>query len=268
MSPPSDEQLDELLDLACRLAVEAGDRALAGRHDESLTTPEALTKSTATDLVTVHDRAAERVIVDGIAAARPDDAVFGEEGTNRAGTSGVSWFVDPIDGTTNFVYDLPAWSTSIAAVGDGDHVLVGAVYVPPIGELFAAASGRGATLDGRPITHSGREDLALALVGTGFSYDAIRRRQQGAVIERILGDLRDLRRFGSAAMDCCYVAAGRFDAYFEEGLNRWDMAAGELIAREAGCRTGDFSGGPPTPAQLLVAAPAIFDEMAALLTPP
>jgi myo-inositol-1(or 4)-monophosphatase len=260
-----DDLLDELLGLACRLAVEAGDRALAARHDTLLTAPQALTKSTVTDLVTMHDQAAERVIVERLEAARPDDAIVGEEGTNRPGTSGISWYVDPIDGTTNFVYDLPAWSTSIAA-GNAEQTLVGAVYVPPVGELFAAAAGRPATLDGHPIGHSGRAELGLALVATGFAYDPVRRREQAAVVERLLGDVRDLRRFGSAAVDLCYVAAGRFDAYYETDLNRWDMAAGELIARQAGCRTGDHRGRPARPDELLVAAPGIFDEMTRLLT--
>ena len=256
--------IDELLELACRLAVDAGASALAGRHDDARRGPDVLTKSTATDLVTAHDRAAERIVVEGIAAARPDDAIVGEEGTNRAGASGISWYVDPIDGTTNFVYDLPAWCTSVAA-GRADDMLVGAVYVPVMGELFAAAAGRGATLDGRPITHSGRDELALVLLATGFAYDPARRTRQAAVIERMIGDVRDIRRLGSAALDLCYVAAGRCDAYFEAGLNRWDMAAGELIAREAGCRSGDFAGGPPRPDELLVAAPGIFDGMTALL---
>ena len=253
--------IEELLDLACRLAVEAGDRALAGRRQDRL---KVTTKSSSTDLVTMHDRAAEAAIVAGLAAARPDDGIIGEEGTDRAGTSGISWFVDPIDGTTNFVYDVPAWSTSIAA-GDGDGMLVGAVYAPALGELFAAGRGLGATLDGRPIRCSARTDVALALVGTGFSYQPERRRQQAGVVERLIGSVRDVRRLGSAALDLCFVAAGRYDAYFESGLNSWDAAAGELIATEAGCRSGDFRGGPPHPSELLVATPAIFADMVALL---
>lgn len=256
-----DELLD-LLDLACRLAVEAGDTALAGRREDAI---KVTTKSTTTDLVTLHDRAAEATIVAGLSAARPDDAIFGEEGTNRAGTSGISWYVDPIDGTTNFVYDLPLWSTSIAAA-DSDGMLVGAVYAPALGELFAAARGMGATLGGRPIRCSDRSDIALALVGTGFSYQPDRRRQQASVVERLIGSVRDVRRMGSAALDLCYVAAGRYDAYYETGLNSWDSAAGELIATEAGCRSGDFRGGPPSPAQLLVTTPAIFDDMVTLLS--
>jgi len=260
-----DEVLDGLLQLACRVAVEAGDLALAARHGATLSSADALTKSTATDLVTVHDRAAERVVVEGILATRPNDAIVGEEGTDRPGTSGVSWYVDPIDGTTNFVYDLPAWVTSVAA-GDDSGMLVGAVYVPPMGELFAAAVGRGATLDATVIRCSDQTDLALALVATGFSYDPAHRRRQAAVVEHLIGCVRDIRRTGSAALDLCYAAAGRVDAYFEHGLNRWDMAAGELIARESGCRSGDHRGGPVVTNDLLVAAPGIFDGMASLLS--
>jgi myo-inositol-1(or 4)-monophosphatase len=258
------DELAELGALACRLAVEAGDAALAGRRSASLPALTPGTKSTATDLVTAYDRAAEALIVAGIRAARPGDAVVGEEGTDHAGTSGVSWFIDPIDGTTNFVYDLPLWSTSVA-VGDSDGMLAGAVYVPALGELFAATRGGGATLGGQPIRCSDRDELALALVATGFGYEPARRRRQAAIVADLIGTVRDIRRLGSAAIDLCYVAAGRYDAYFETGLNAWDSAAGELIAREAGCRTGDHRGGPPRPAELLVAAPAIFDDLQRVL---
>jgi myo-inositol-1(or 4)-monophosphatase len=247
----------ELLDLAVGLAREAGDAALDGRRTSAVT---AGTKSTPTDLVTAFDEAAERTIVDGLAAARPDDGVVGEEGTDRRGTSGIDWFVDPIDGTTNFVYDLPTWTTSIAA-GDATGMLVGVVYAPALGELFAAARGHGATLNDRPIHASGCTDLDLALVGTGFAYDAARRRDQAAILADLIGDVRDIRRLGSAALDLCFVAAGRYDAYYETGLHRWDAAAGELISREAGCRSGDHHGGPPRPAELLVATPGIFDAL-------
>jgi myo-inositol-1(or 4)-monophosphatase len=249
-----------LLDLACRLAVEAGDTALAGRRHVAMAPLAPGTKSSATDLVTAFDRAAESHIVAGITAARPDDAIVGEEGTDHAGTSGIAWYVDPIDGTTNFVYDLPLWSTSVAA-GDGAGMLVGAVYVPALGELFAASRGGGATLGGQPIRCSERADLSLALVATGFAYDAGRRREQAAIVQQLIGRVRDIRRLGSAAIDLCYVAAGRYDAYFETGLQPWDAAAGELIAREAGCRTGDHRGGAPRPGELLVAAPALFDDL-------
>jgi len=251
----------DLLALATDLAVRAGDAALAGRRG---TVVEPGTKSTLTDLVTVFDKAAETTIVEGLADRRPDDAIVGEEGTDRDGTSGISWFVDPIDGTTNFVYGLPLWSTSIAAA-DADGMVVGVVYAPAIGELFVATRGGGATLDGRPIHCSDRTDLALALVATGFAYTAARRQEQAAIVADVIGAVRDIRRLGSAALDLCYVASGRYDAYFETGLNSWDAAAGELIAREAGCRSGDHRGGPARPAELLVAAPAIFAELQARL---
>ena len=253
-----------LRELACRLAVEAGDAALAGRRQLDAAPLASGTKSSATDLVTAFDRAAEAHIAAGLSDARPDDAIVGEEGTDHPGTSGISWYVDPIDGTTNFVYDLPLWSTSIAA-GDADGMLAGAVYVPALGELFAASRGGGATLDGRPIRCSDRDDLSLALVATGFAYDAGRRREQAAIVQQLIDQVRDIRRLGSAAIDLCYVAAGRYDAYFETGLNAWDAAAGELIAREAGCRSGDHRGGPSRPDELLVATPAIFAELQARL---
>jgi len=262
-------ELAELADLACELAVTAGDAALRGRRaaaapDDTGMTITPGTKSTLTDLVTAFDRSAEATIVAGISQSRPADAIVGEEGTERPGTSGVSWYVDPIDGTTNFVYDLPLWSTSIAAA-DGDGMLVGAVYAPALGELFAATRGRGATLGGVPISCSDRSELGLALVATGFAYAAARRREQALVLSSVIGNVRDVRRLGSAALDLCYVAAGRFDAYYETGLSPWDSAAGELIAREAGCRTGDHHGGPPRPAELLAATPAIFEDLQALL---
>ncbi len=248
--------------MATELAVRAGDAALAGRRGAVV---DPGTKSTLTDLVTVFDKAAETTIVEGLAAARPLDAIVGEEGTDRPGTSGVSWYVDPIDGTTNFVYGLPLWSTSIAAA-DADGMLVGVVYAPAIGELFAATRGGGATLGGGPIRCSDRDELALALVATGFAYAATRRREQAVIVTELIDAVRDIRRLGSAALDLCYVASGRYDAYFETGLNSWDAAAGELIAREAGCRTGDHHGGPPQPGELLVATPAIFGELQARLS--
>jgi myo-inositol-1(or 4)-monophosphatase len=263
MSEPTEpaDLVDELLSIACRLAVEGGDRALTGRGGRSL---DIATKSTATDLVTVLDRAAEEKIVSGLAEARPDDAILGEEGTHRDGTSGVSWFVDPIDGTTNFVYGLPQWATSVAA-GDADGTLAGAVYVPAMGELFAAGRGRGATMNGEPISCSSTTDVSLALIATGFGYHPADRIRQAEVVTHLIGSVRDIRRIGSAAIDLCYSACGRVDAYYEAGLNPWDVAAGELIAREASCRSGDFAGGPPAAKRLLVATPAIFDDLVRLL---
>jgi myo-inositol-1(or 4)-monophosphatase len=253
--------VEELLAAACRVALDGGQAALDGRGATAL---DVTTKSTATDLVTALDRRAEAAVVTKLAELRPSDAVVGEEGTHRPGSSGISWLVDPIDGTTNFVYGVPQWSTSVAAV-DADGTVAGAVYVPEMGELFAAARGRGATLNAQPIACTGITDVGLALVATGFSYRPAERRRQAAVVERLIGSVRDIRRIGSAAIDLCYAACGRFDAYYEAGLNPWDVAAGELIAREAGCRTGDFAGGPPASDQVVASAPAIFDALVGLL---
>jgi myo-inositol-1(or 4)-monophosphatase len=256
--PPDAEAL--LADVA-ELARASGSAAWKGRLATAFTVD---TKSSATDLVTKFDRAAEELIVDGVRRRHPLDSIVGEEGTDHAGTSGRSWFIDPIDGTTNFVYALPQWATSIG-VSDGDGMLVGAVYVPPNDELFTAVRGRGAWLDGRPIRCSAIDDPALALVATGFGYLPERRRRQAARVQRLIGSVRDIRRLGAASVDLCYVACGRLDAYYEEHINSWDMAAGELVAREAGCRSSDFAGGPPRPAEVLVSAPGIHDELRSLI---
>ncbi|CAN5530100.1 inositol monophosphatase family protein [soil metagenome] len=253
---------DELLALASKLALAAGNSARDGRAERGIEATS--TKSSVTDMVTEFDNASEALIVDGLRAARPDDAIIGEEGTNSTGSSGVSWLVDPIDGTTNFLYDLPGWAVSIAAAS-ANGTEVGVVYVPTTNELFTAAAGAGAFLNGRPIHCSNTDDLALSLIATGFSYQIERRRTQARRLAAMLPRVRDLRRFGAAAPDLCYVAAGRVDAYFEQWLGPWDLAAGELIAREAGCRTGALDGGPARPDSVLAANPAIYPALHALI---
>jgi myo-inositol-1(or 4)-monophosphatase len=262
---PGDGRPDEiaatLLALACDLARRAGSMAAAGRRRG---TPAGDTKSSATDVVTEWDRASERLVVDGLRAARPDDGVIGEEGSSVEGTSGIVWLIDPIDGTTNFLYDLPGWAVSIAAA-DAAGTLVGAVYVPSQDEMFAARRGAGATCNDRPIRCTSLAAPDTALLATGFSYDRGRRAAHAARLVAILPAVRDIRRSGAASVDLCHVACGRVDAYVEEGLGPWDLAAGELIAREAGCRSGDLEGGPARPAQVLVANPALFDPLRELL---
>lgn len=253
----------ELRSLCERLATEAGTIARDGRRSSGRSL-DRTTKSSSTDLVTEFDRAAEAHIVGELRRLRPDDAIVGEEGTSDDGTSGYSWFVDPIDGTTNFVYDQPSWSCSVAVAHDG-RMLAGAVYVPPLDELFSAGAGAGATLNGSTIRVGATTDLALALVGTGFSYDPDTRRRQAAVVATVIDRVRDIRRLGSAAVDLCMVACGRLDVYFERGLNSWDAAAGELIARESGAVTSDFRGGPARPAELLVSSPELHAAAVALL---
>jgi myo-inositol-1(or 4)-monophosphatase len=254
-----------LRDLAGTLARDAGRLAYAGRRAARANGGLGeTTKSTGTDIVTKFDRAAESEIVGRLSRTRPDDAIVGEEGTAVTGTSGYSWFVDPIDGTTSFVYDLPTWSCSVAVAHD-DTMLAGAVYVPPLDELFDAAVGHGARLNGHPITASAETDLARVLVATGFSYHPNGRQAQAERLARMIASIRDIRRMGSAAIDLCFVAAGRVDVYFEQYLHRWDMAAGELIAREAGAITSDFSGGPAEPSEMLAAAPGVHAAFVDLL---
>lgn len=223
----------ELHDLACATAREAG-ALLAERLDQVRTAVSS--KSSPTDMVSEVDRESEELIVARILAVRPDDAILAEEGSSRAGTSGVRWVIDPLDGTTNYLYRLPAYAVSIAAEHRGE-VVAGAVFDAAHGQLFAAWKGGGATLDDTPITVSSKEELPTALIGTGFGYDPVQRAQQGEVLARILPHVRDIRRYGSAALDLCAVACGRLDGYFELGLGPWDFAAGGLIVREAGGMT-------------------------------
>lgn len=259
------DDLVALRELAGSLAHDAGrvafDGRRAARDDSALG---ALTKSTGTDIVTKFDRAAEAEIVERLRRARPQDAIVGEEGTADAGTSGYAWFIDPIDGTTSFVYDQPLWSCSVGVAHDGTTV-AGAVYLPALDELFDAALGHGARINGRPIAPSGETELGRALVGTGFSYYPDRRRAHAERLARMVASIRDIRRTGSAAVDLCFVANGRLDVYFEQYLNAWDMAAGELIAREAGATTSNFAGGPVDPAEMLATTPGLHAAFVELL---
>lgn len=219
-----------LLDLAVEVALDAGQVLLAHR-DRTL---DVTTKTSATDPVTQADRASEELIARRLLAARPDDGLLGEEdAANRPGTSGVRWVVDPLDATVNFTYRLPHWCVSIAAEDD-DGPLAGVVHDPVRNEVFAAARGRGATLDGDAITVTGVTDAARTLVATGFAYDPAVRVDQGRDLADLVTRVRDVRRGGSAALDLAYVAAGRVDAYVEFGLQPWDWAAGRLLVTEAG----------------------------------
>jgi myo-inositol-1(or 4)-monophosphatase len=234
----ADVLADELLVLAERLAREAGALLLDGlgraRTDVD-------TKSSATDMVTEMDRAAEALIVTGINAARPGDAVIGEEGSDVVGTSGVQWYVDPLDGTTNYLYGLPAFTVSIAAAVGG-RTIAGVVHDPSHRETFTATAGGGASCNGEAIHASALDDLAHALVGTGYSYLPDVRAAQGRTTAYVLPRVRDLRRYGSAALDLCWVGRGRYDAFFEHGLQAWDREAGLLVAAESGAFTDTTDG--------------------------
>jgi myo-inositol-1(or 4)-monophosphatase len=228
------------------------------------------TKSTPTDVVTASDHALETLIRKRLAELRPGDAVLGEEHGGTPGDTRTQWVVDPIDGTVNFLYGMPWYAVSVAAVRDGASV-AGAVIEPSSGRLWSAAAGAGATCDGRELRVSGASDVALSLLGTGFSYSAERRVRQVRMVSGLLPRVRDIRRTGSAALDLCAVAAGWVDAYLEHGCSWWDWAAAGLIAAEAGAvvRTPGPTGSvPPDDGlgadALFAATPAIAAELAAL----
>ncbi len=250
-----------LLALARPLAEEAGTRLVASLSRLRVSI---LTKSSATDLVTEMDQAIEAFLVGSILAVRPHDAIEGEEGSSRPGSSGVRWHIDPIDGTVNYVHGIPGFCVSIAA--EVDRALVAGVVVSPLhGEVFTATRGGGALCNDSPIRCSNSIDLALALVGTGFSYQSVRRTQQAEVLTHALPRVADIRRVGSAALDLCWVACGRYDGYFEAGLSTWDYAAGALIAAEAGAVVGDLRGGPPSTDFVVAAPAALFGPLRDLL---
>ena len=250
--------LDELLGVAVDLAEEAGTLLLEGQERVRALVS---TKSTATDMVTEMDHASEALIVAGLERHRPNDGILGEEGHDRHGTSGIRWVVDPLDGTTNYLYGFPSFAVSIAAEHEGRSI-VGVVRDPVHDETFTAVLGRGATCNGRPLTVTGPPALATALVGTGFGYDPARRALQSRVLLGVLPNVRDIRRAGAAAVDLCWVAAGRLDAFYELGLAPWDWAAGSLIAAEAGARTEILEG------VHVVAPPHLFDGLLDLLRSP
>jgi myo-inositol-1(or 4)-monophosphatase len=256
------EQPGQLLDLAVEAAHEAGALVAAARRGQTVEVAD--TKSSPTDVVTAVDIASERTIRDRILGARPHDGFLGEEGDDVPGTTGVVWIADPIDGTVNFLYDIPQFAVSIAAQADG-VVVAGVVHNPMTGETFTAARGEGAFLDGRRLTGSSCDDIARALVATGFGYRAEDRAAQAAEVGRLLPTVRDIRRLGSAALDLCFVAAGRVDAYVERGLHPWDLAAGGLVVEESGGRVEGLDG-QPAGERLVVAAsrqlfPAFHDRL-------
>lgn len=229
------------------------------------------TKSSPTDPVTVVDTETEQLIRTRLAQLRPGDAILGEEGgLDTADRGAVRWAVDPIDGTVNFIYGIPAYAVSVAAQINGDSV-AGAVADVASGDVYSAGLGLGAHLLARGVRNrlrcSGADDLSMALVGTGFGYEAPRRAAQAALLARMLPVVRDVRRIGSAALDLCMVAAGRLDAHYEHGLNVWDWAAGALIAAEAGAVL--VLPGPDEPGTdgrlLVVAAPGVAGQLIAAL---
>lgn len=260
MSPTSADFID-LMNVAAGIARNAGDLVFTGRRNGA---GKVQTKSSATDMVTQWDTASEHFVVDQLSKLRPHDSIIGEEGGQVQGTTPYTWLIDPIDGTTNFLYNLSGYAISIAACIETDPVSA-AVFLPATRELFVAAKGHGSWLGSSRLQVSPCESIETALVATGFSYSAARRDLQGQRIARLLPRVRDLRRLGAAAADLCFVAAGRLDAYFEEGLQAWDLAAGQLIASEAGATLSNFVGSTITPSQVLVATPRIHGDLLKLL---
>jgi myo-inositol-1(or 4)-monophosphatase len=235
---PAGEPAD--LALAERAARAAAEVLLSyyGRPPEGLDS-----KSSATDLVSDADREAERVVRELLEAERPDDGLLAEEGSDVSTASGRRWLVDPLDGTVNFLYGFPAWAVSVA-LEDAGEAAVGVVLDPLRDECFSAVRGEGASMNGSSLSVSAETDLSRAMLATGFSYEPERRARQADLMLELLPRVRDIRRAGAAALDLCYVAAGRVDAYYERGLNAWDWAAGRLIVEEAGGVVADLDGDP------------------------
>jgi len=252
----------ELLDLALEAARKGGELAARGQRGISVLD----TKSSPTDVVTEMDRATEKLIRDVLLGARPDDAILGEEGGAARGSTGVRWLVDPIDGTVNYLYGRAEWAVSVAAEVDGETV-VGVVEIPVRGLTYSAVRGQGARRNGEPISAAAPVELGMALVATGFGYEARRRRKQAQVLSTVLPRVRDIRRVGSAAIDLCAVAEGSVNAYYERGAYPWDWGAGALIATEAGARVGGLRGTPPNHDLLLAAVPGLFEQLHDLLEP-
>ncbi len=239
-------------------------------------------KSTPTDLVSDADLAAERAIRELLGRRRPEDGILGEEGGSAGGTSGLSWVVDPLDGTVNYLFGIPQWSISVA-VRDGDRTLAGAVYDPNRGELFTATSDGPARLAGadgsiivlrstRVAAHEApgergeAAELAGAMVATGFAYDADVRAAQARVLMRLMPRVRDIRRLGSAALDLTWTAAGRCDAYFERSVKQWDIAAGALICERAGLLVRELPEHEHLPWGILVARPEMVEQLFELVS--
>jgi myo-inositol-1(or 4)-monophosphatase len=266
-SPKSFEALigEPNLALAMQIASGAGKLLLDRPADLGVTT-----KSTATDVVTLMDQRAEAFIVGELSKHRPNDAILGEEGANQAGTSGFQWVIDPIDGTVNYLHQVPYWCVSIGLMEESTGLaLAGVVFVPVLDQMYISSRGLGAWVVElgvpRELKVSGCTELSQALMGTGFGYSSNRRASQARVLQEVLPKVADIRRLGSCAVDLCLVADGVLDGYFERGVNAWDHAAGELIAREAGAVSSGLFGNAIGNDMIVVANPAIHDDLVAIL---
>jgi myo-inositol-1(or 4)-monophosphatase len=251
----------ELLSLAEDIAREAGAQLREAFDRGDL---EVSAKSSPTDLVSEADEAAEALIRRRLAGARPEDGILGEEEGDTPGTSGVRWIVDPLDGTTNFLFGVPQWAVSVACE-DAEGGLAGTVYDPMRDELWSAERDGTPTCNGAPISASRKDDLAQALIATGFGYDSAVRARQGELVAALLPRVRDVRRLGAAALDLAWVAAGRMDAFYERGLKAWDRAAGELLCTRAGLELVELPAEGIMPEGLLIAPPGLVAPLRELV---
>ncbi|MDL5485735.1 inositol monophosphatase family protein [Microbacterium wangruii] len=257
----------ELSALAVDIAAEAGELAHR-RRAEGVSI--SASKSALADIVTEADREVENLIRDRLSAARPGDGFLGEESEADRGTTGITWVVDPIDGTVNYAYGIPSYAVSIAAVsGEPDprawQALAGAVYAPALGEMFRAERGGGAWLGDERLRVNSDLNPAGSLLATGFGYDPATHAPQLALLGRVMPLARDIRRIGVASLDLAYVAAGRLDGYFERGLNPWDHAAGVLMVQEAGGIAVGVDGGAPSRDMTIVGGEQLVDRLAAIV---
>jgi myo-inositol-1(or 4)-monophosphatase len=252
----------ELLDVALATARASGEVLLA-RFGTDLRVE---TKTSPTDLVSEADRAAEEAALAVLSNRRPEDGIVSEEGGRYRSSSGLTWIVDPLDGTINYLFGLPIWSVSVAAA-DEQGAVVGVVHDPVHSETFTAVRGDGARLNDRPISVSDRAELAMALIGTGFAYAAEAREIQGARIPRVVPKVRDLRRGGSAALDLAWVACGRLDGFFEAPMNPWDKAAGILLITEAGGVVSELRAPIDDNHGVIAGGPKLHDALRALILP-
>jgi myo-inositol-1(or 4)-monophosphatase len=255
----------DLSELAVRLAKAAGEELLARQTGLSIDAAGVETKSSASDPVSAADRASEQLITEGLAEARPGDGLLGEEGAAKDSSTGLTWVIDPLDGTVNYLYGRLDWCVSIA-VEDEHGALAGVVHQPRTGVTWSAVRGAGASRDGRPLGPLREVEPAAALVSTGFSYLPARRAEQANYLGRVLPAVRDIRRGGSSALDLCSVADGTANAYYEHVIQPWDIAAGALIAREAGAHV-IAGAGTAVPHGVLAAPPALAAALVDLLTP-
>ena len=247
----------ELLELARKVGLDAG--ALLMERPPAF---EIESKSTAIDIATQMDKKAEKFIMDSLLAARPDDGIIGEEGSSVESKSGITWVIDPLDGTVNYFYGLPGWNVSIAAK-DKDGSIVGVVTAPTINSTWWATRGGGAFYNGHQIHCNDPIAVDRALIATGFQYDVAHRTTQMTDLAKLVPLVRDLRRNGAAAVDLCHVAMGALDGYYEEGLKEWDWAAGGLVATEAGARFAQYGQEPLR--TTLAAGPTLHGHLTSLL---